>query len=140
MVALAAALEVPPLLLIFPFGNEQAVEFLPGRTAETWAAAQWFTGEAPEPDWDIESATTTVVGGWPQRLTRYSQPVALYRQHDRYVADWARWRTFGDERDHERVLSAEEMLASTREHMRSLDIVPPELPVELAHIDREHAR
>lgn len=135
VLALAAALDVPPLLLIFPFGSSSTVEHLPGQTADTWEAAQWFTGEAPPPGWE-QTDSDTVVGGWPQRFNRYSRPVALYRQHDRYVADWRKWATFGDEKDHDRVLSAEEMLASTREHMRSLDIEPPALPADLAHVDQ----
>lgn len=47
LLVLAKILQVPPLLLIFPVGDEETIEVLPGLTMNTWDAARWFTGEAP---------------------------------------------------------------------------------------------
>ena len=38
----------------------------------------------------------TVVGGGPQRFVQYSQPVTLYRQHDRYLAEWRKLANLDD--------------------------------------------
>ncbi len=50
LLVLAAALDIPPILLLFgdsyPGGE---VEYLPGRKASTFQAAQWFSGESPLP-------------------------------------------------------------------------------------------
>jgi hypothetical protein len=39
------ALEVPPLLLLFPLGESDVVESLPGKTEDTWTAVKDFIGE-----------------------------------------------------------------------------------------------
>jgi hypothetical protein len=54
LLVLAAALNIPPGLLLFPGFPMAPVEFLPGRTAESKAALDWFCGEGnlptePEP-------------------------------------------------------------------------------------------
>lgn len=49
---LAQVLGVPPLLLIFPLDGADQIEVLPGRRAETWAAAKWFTGDSGLPGED----------------------------------------------------------------------------------------
>lgn len=42
LLVLAAALEVPPLLLVLPVGRQQSIEILPGLTIDTWEAARWW--------------------------------------------------------------------------------------------------
>src|SRR3954454_8338253 len=64
---LAAALDVPPLALIFPVGVESEVELPDGRTVNTGRAMRWFIGEAPLPDagereWDPRGIPQTI--GW----------------------------------------------------------------------------
>jgi transcriptional regulator with XRE-family HTH domain len=49
LLVLAAALDVPPILLLFPGVPGEPVEMLPGRVVESWDAARWFTGEEPSP-------------------------------------------------------------------------------------------
>ncbi|MFD9211625.1 hypothetical protein ACFVY9_00615 [Streptomyces sp. NPDC059544] len=44
VLVLGAALKIPPVLLISPAGTERACEFLPGRTADPYAAALWMAG------------------------------------------------------------------------------------------------
>src|SRR4051794_29183204 len=41
--ALAAVLEVPPILLAFPLGVDEVIEYLPGKSASVWSAVQWFS-------------------------------------------------------------------------------------------------
>lgn len=43
---LAKALRVPPILLLFPGMTATEVEVLPGHSASSWSAAQWFGGAA----------------------------------------------------------------------------------------------
>ena len=78
---LAAALGVPPIALVYPLGQRQAVEILPGTQAETWAAVKWFTAEGPFPE-----------GGTPGRDWWTAEgPAAAaghFRDHDRFLAEW----------------------------------------------------
>ena len=45
--AIAAALDVPPVTLLCPVGTEETAEVLPGAEAPAYRAAQWIAGEAP---------------------------------------------------------------------------------------------
>lgn len=49
LTVLAAALGVPPIALIFPDLPDGKVEALPGVEATSIAAAQWFSGDGPNP-------------------------------------------------------------------------------------------
>lgn len=71
----ARALRVPPLLLVFPLGEEESPEALPGEPASAWSALKWFTGEADRLPGDTEATSDTVT-------------VRLYRDHDRLVEEW----------------------------------------------------
>lgn len=46
VVALAAALEVPPVQLVCPGLPDDELEVLPGVMVSSWQALRWFTGEA----------------------------------------------------------------------------------------------
>lgn len=48
LAVIAAALDVPPALLLFPLDSD-AVEVLPGLHAEPTAAVRWFAGEGTRP-------------------------------------------------------------------------------------------
>jgi transcriptional regulator with XRE-family HTH domain len=45
--AIAAALDVPPVMLLCPVGAAETAEVLPGAEAPAFRAAQWVAGEAP---------------------------------------------------------------------------------------------
>lgn len=45
--AIAAALDVPPVMLLCPVGTADTAEVLPGTEAPAFRAAQWVAGEAP---------------------------------------------------------------------------------------------
>lgn len=47
LAVIAAALDVPPVLLAFPTQMEERIEVLPNAYATTLGAIRWFTGEAP---------------------------------------------------------------------------------------------
>ena len=49
LVAIAAALEVPPITLLYPHLPDGAVEVLPGVESSSITATQWFSGEGPNP-------------------------------------------------------------------------------------------
>jgi 8-oxo-dGTP diphosphatase len=42
---LAASLDVPPIMLLFPLGQAEETEVLPGKTVAPYDAMQWFAGE-----------------------------------------------------------------------------------------------
>jgi transcriptional regulator with XRE-family HTH domain len=50
LLVLAAALKVPPIVLLYPELPDGVVEVLPGVTATSWDAAAWFSGEELSPD------------------------------------------------------------------------------------------
>ncbi len=53
LLVLAAALQLPPLALLFPELPDGPVELLPGLTTTCWGAAAWFSGEegrSPDPN------------------------------------------------------------------------------------------
>ena len=49
LLVLAAALNMPPALLLFPGYPDGDVEFLPGRKAMSTDVVEWFSGEQPMP-------------------------------------------------------------------------------------------
>jgi transcriptional regulator with XRE-family HTH domain len=76
---LAAALDIPPALLLFGVGTEETAEILPGHHVPAFRAAQWASGEGPFPAPDAADLLTLITppnsGG--------ARPLALYRAHDR---------------------------------------------------------
>lgn len=49
LIILAAALEVPPVLLMFPGIPDGEIQILPNKTQKAWDALKWFTGETKVP-------------------------------------------------------------------------------------------
>jgi transcriptional regulator with XRE-family HTH domain len=80
---LAAALEMPPVLLLFPLGHQATSEVLPGRAADPWSAIQWFTGYSDDP---ADAAAPPPMGTqsplilWDEHL-RYDQAIADAREN-----------------------------------------------------------
>lgn len=79
LVALAAALHIPPLLLVYPVGRQAETEMLPGVTRPAFRAAEWFSGAAFLPGPDGGGVVTKITPNveWP------GQALVLYRDHDR---------------------------------------------------------
>jgi len=107
---LAFVLDVPPLALLYPIGQNTVVEVLPGRTVDAWDAAMWFTGEARLP---------LMPGEGKSRYSREFVMIGLLRRHDELVRLWG---SCDQSRDLMRTIRA------TREEMRGHGMVPPELP------------
>lgn len=152
LVALAKALGVPPLVLIFPFGHVDKIELFPGTVVDTWAAAKWFTGETPFPVREI--GVEEDVEEWP---TTY------FREQDKLISEWSRVRRgLGDARAklggqgrqtptdrpdllqmrlmeveylEEALRSQEDQLRRHRLLMRKAGLDPGDLLPELAHVD-----
>ncbi len=144
LVALAEALNLPPLVVLFPLGTKREVELFPGTNVDTWAAAKWFTGEAPFPG----TADAVRVESDP--------PTTYFRTQDELIGNWRRARERVDEArrttlvvgqgpDDQSVQALdflEEVLRSRENHLRDyrrivrkvgLDL--GELPPDLAHVD-----
>lgn len=150
LLVLAKALEVAPILLLFPLGYQETIEVVPGEEVPVPDAAMWFTGEMSWPGSSNEEA---------RRWIEVSFPADLFRLHARYLADWEHAdRTAEDERGmsygrgpqaqrdaHEQAAAAQEAIAKTierqigfvRSAMRAWGLVPPDLGDELSHIDTD---
>ena len=110
LLVIARALDVPPLLLIFPVGTSTGTEVLPGQDRPAFRAAQWFSGEGSFPGADDAG---TVIAASPQN---YGQgwPLVLYRAHDRAFED--EMRAMG----HARQLDAQAATAGTTAEREAL--------------------
>jgi len=145
LVALARALDVPPLMLVFPLGRARTVEVLPGETVDTWHAVKWFTSAVDLPA---------------------DSPITQFREQDRLVAEW--WSLRGEaaaareRQDQEEgngrpdravmelqqvewtenaARSIEDQLRRHRSFMRRDGLDPGPLPDELTHIeDGDHGQ
>jgi transcriptional regulator with XRE-family HTH domain len=79
ILVLAAALEIPPVSLIYPVGYEVTFEGLPGAVRDTYEWAFWMTGEdplTPSPDSKLAEVAEAV------RLLK-SNPLNMARQIER---------------------------------------------------------
>ncbi|MFF7192642.1 helix-turn-helix domain-containing protein [Streptomyces sp. NPDC008079] len=100
LLILARILQAPPLLFIFPVGQEETVEVLPGEAVDTWDALQWFTGEGRFPSERIPRGETEPNTGLPEWYDDPEEgwqegaaPIVLTREHARLVAEWAQEQT-----------------------------------------------
>lgn len=59
LMALAAALQVPPVAMLFPALPDGEVEILPGVRGSSWDGVQWFTGEV-DPHVDEDGGGSTL--------------------------------------------------------------------------------
>lgn len=146
VLVLAKVLDVPPILLVLPLGQQETVEVLPGCSIDTWAAAKWFVGEEPLPNVVDDTA-------W----TQAAAPVGLYRDHDRFVLEWriaqktaaaarrrgSRASTVDEKATHEDAAKLADRTAQVhantvsdiRHRMREQELTVPTLPEELDHLD-----
>ena len=141
---LAAALQVPPLLLLFPVGRVDVVEPVPGFEVSPLIALHWAeTGRLPAhaPTGDDE---------WPPTpcpvepaADRDARLIERYRRHRSLIGAWqmadgkaeaVRRHWTGDDRDAElaRLESEQRVTAGAlrdlRDLLRSQELTPPELP------------
>jgi transcriptional regulator with XRE-family HTH domain len=81
LLILAAALEVPPVALIAPLGQEPETRILPNRELITFDAILWMSGEARLPD---DPASKEV--NWINE-TDTDALIPMYHQHDRLLEE-----------------------------------------------------
>lgn len=84
LLVIARALDVPPLLLLFPVGREAGTEVLPGVVRPPFRAAAWFSGECPFPGEDDDDYVISIAADWNVAT---GNPLAIYRLHDRETAE-----------------------------------------------------
>lgn len=146
LLVLAAALDVPPVALLFAL-DQPETELLPGEMRQTWPAIQWFAAEGPYPAADPR-----------ERDERWEPPVAigLFREHEAFVdsclragraaADKQLQATLaeGEERkrleaeaDVERQMAVglRDLIRGMRRSLRTLNHEPPPLPEALSSLD-----
>lgn len=137
LAVIAAALETAPVLLLYPVGLAETVEFLPGKLAPPYDAARWWDGEASLSD-----------GGDIERAARRA-PVMLFRDHAQVLAGLdddvteagyasARRRQFSEAglTDSERTMMLTVVaLREIREGIMDLGMEPPPLPGGLKWLD-----
>lgn len=155
--ALAHALGVPPLELVFPIGRERFTEVLPGVEVGTWAAAKWFSGEGALPHRSRSDGKWVVS---PESFEAFDRAgLRYYREQDRLLrlllrdrstaraqrnraartedpGDAVRFAEYADEAA-ERVERYEDLLRAQRALMRDKGLDPGPLDPELEHIDDE---
>jgi transcriptional regulator with XRE-family HTH domain len=137
LLVLAAALEVPPVLLIFPVGREKAVEVLPARPLDPWHATLWLSGDARLSE---DPAGPDVV------TASNISAVPLHREHDRLTAGLAGYtresllNASDDDSSSGRLLRlGVGALRDVRAFIRELGLTPPALPPGLAWVDEPSA-
>lgn len=83
LLTLAAALRVPPVVLLFPDLPDGPVEVLPGITVDSWDAVAWFSGEARSPETEAAQAPETAESKriWAVR-ERFAQLGSIGRFHE----------------------------------------------------------
>lgn len=108
LLVLAAALNVPPITLIYPDLPDGRVEMLPDTEASSIDAAQWFSGEGPNPSGErVEN----------RRIARSRRLAQLRDIRQRTVVDTALTE----------LNVADARFVNTEEGLRALDAIQSEL-------------
>jgi hypothetical protein len=149
LLILADVLGVPPLMLLFPVGWEQATEVLPGTVADPWHAAQWFMGYTGDPA--VPGAERPPEGRalwyW-QENDRYAAIIRdaherLGKAVDAYETALAKFGATTADTEHHRLLAQSEArhlstavtaLRSLRQSVAEAGLLPPPLPSDAAHV------
>lgn len=139
---LAAALRVPKVLLEYPIGHVETVEVLPGVEVPPWDAVQWAMGIRELHGIAHWSASAVeVIRTFQLHQQQVSDALAVrrdVREDQRRFEEDPRHITADfvpDEEQQARVRRADFAVWFVRKHIRNCDLIPPELPPELAHID-----
>jgi transcriptional regulator with XRE-family HTH domain len=145
---LAAALHVPPVLLLFPLGQAQQVEVLPDVVVHPWDAIRWYSGELPatsdSPDFAGRDAPLTLFSLHHHLVDEWNADQAAFAEAVREVREA---KTPEARRDaEENVAYRRELAAGARGYllrirgtMHGLGYLPPELPPDIARALGEEA-
>lgn len=131
---LAAALEISPVLLLYPLGQDEQTEYLPGRKAPTFDAARWWSGEVA-----VDARGDMYPG-------ERRAPVLLFRDHHEVLQEVppdfteaaylrARRGRPGAPTQSREAMFAAVALREIRQSIRDAGLTPPQLPETLAWID-----
>ncbi|WP_432982138.1 helix-turn-helix domain-containing protein [Dactylosporangium sp. CA-233914] len=155
LLILAMALNIPPILLVYPLGRQERVEVVPGYEAPTWSAFRWFAA-SKRPTGPLLGGSVDE-GGVTEPLIEWEKAhlvVQVYRRHDSLVNRYRFTRDdtmnelrrlaepserMPDERETRRITDrvardlakAAEALRVHRQDMRSRGYQPPRLPVDI---------
>jgi transcriptional regulator with XRE-family HTH domain len=135
IMALAMALDVAPVLLVFPLGHQERVEMSRGREVPTWDALKWFTGrDAPQSAERPESDVPT------QLWEAHDDAITSLRESLDFLLRSAERGTIPAD-DAQRLLRSarsmkEDTLRGIRSRMGTLGLTPPPLPKDLEELDQ----
>lgn len=133
---LAAALQVPPLLLAFPLGRLETMEPLPGIEVSPWGALHW-----------AETGRLGSSHGIEPPPYEDAQLIERYRRHQQLVGEWQggrgreeairRFKHGDEQRDEFARLEREQRatvgeLGALRELLRKDGLIPPRLPMSFS--------
>jgi transcriptional regulator with XRE-family HTH domain len=140
---LAAALKTAPVLLLYPVGLANTVEYLPGRVAEPFEAARWWGDEA-----FLRDDGGIAGGGRPSVMTLLGDHEIVLAELQKMVEqgrtvsepEYRRLRSQpgkpgGLSLEGRMLVMAVVGLRETRETIRAQGLEPPELPPGLKWLD-----
>jgi hypothetical protein len=149
LMVLAKALDVPPVMLMFPFGEQRMVEITPGEFIDPLDATYWVAGQDPEiPGEPADKGSVLALFMVHRRIVD-----AMLGQHSIWQERATVWvspyrgRLVGSDEiapllpEEERLLGEARynatILRTTRRAIRDLGLEPPPLPPVMADIERE---
>jgi transcriptional regulator with XRE-family HTH domain len=144
LAALARALHVPPILLIFSVGTTEPIDVLPGQKMPDWDAIRWFIGERASPGDDDPTWRTSA-----EPLQRLHEHDVALKRSLRLTTDAERRRQAAERaKEHNNEARAESLLeaaallesmaqaeadrvAEMRDSLRRTGLEPPTVPTGL---------
>jgi transcriptional regulator with XRE-family HTH domain len=134
LAVLARALDVPPVLLLFPLGHVDAVEVLPGLEVDPYTAIEWFSGEITEP------------ADGPVKQVDVRSPLLMWGEHageNQMIKDLLDEAQAADADEARLIKGRIETVAAALQRVRRMirddGMVPPDLYPETARIIGEEA-
>ena len=121
---LARALGVAPVDLLFPIGQEQGVEVLPGQQMEPWSAYRWFTDSRPAAMWDEHERLCSLLSELAAERRMVLELAGTAEEGTRTTVDM-------------QVRTVASAMRRLRSDMRERGLTPPPLPGGLAYIETQ---
>jgi transcriptional regulator with XRE-family HTH domain len=153
LLVLAAALRIPPVLLVVPVARQESLEMLPGMETPTWHAALWWRGDLVLEDLGeglvlVPGIAQRTAVDWVEAhqdlVERWSAADRIARDaaHDMHTGspseqDLSR-KVFDFERENLDHFTSD--LVKMRAEMRDRGLTPPALPQELPALAHDIGR
>lgn len=143
LLVVAKALDVAPLLLLFPLGQQERFPVLPGQEVAVWEAASWFTDETPLTQAPLPGTPRAVIDAFRQHADAVSTALASQRLLGEQQRKANTTLSQTRRADHLRaadqlgqlLLEDARALGALRSEMRAAGLLPPALPADLAFVD-----